>query len=301
MLYEAAYGPSLIVILKIAKLAVMIKTKIAIQGQEGSFHAEAATRLFGSDVELIGCPNFTAAFKAVSSGQADHAVVAIENSLYGTINDTYDLLSEQHAWVAGEVYLEIHHQLIGLPSSELSQINEVHSQAPALGQCRAWLEQHLPHAKLIEESDTAGSVALVKSWNDPAKAAIASKAAADLHQLPILAADIEDHHRNYTRFIRLDAQRPANLSQATKTSLALVTDHTPGSLVSALAAFSDLGMNMTMLHSRPIPTDAWHYTFYLDVEAGIGDTSLSRALEILKTQNCQVTIFGSYPKANLSS
>ncbi len=273
--------------------------KIAIQGQDGSYHDIATGQFFGDSAERVSCDSFADVFKAVAEGRVEAGVCALENSLYGSINDVYDLLVKYDFWIDGEVYLPIRHQLIGLPGAVLSDIREIHSQAPALGQCEDYLDTHLANAQRVEQHDTAASVALVKSWGDPAKAAIASQRAAELHGLSILAADIEDHHENYTRFIVLYAKEPANSTDsADKTSLILTTSNKVGALHQALGAFADNNINLTKLQSRPIAGERWKYMFYVDIESGLHDNSTVSALKKLEAQDCTVRILGSYARAH---
>lgn len=270
-----------------------VSTKVAIQGQVASFHDFAARQFFGGDIEIMGYETFAETCASLAAGQADQAVLAIENSLYGSLNETYDLLLRHKFWVHGEVYLQVHQYLIGLPGAKLADIQEVYSMPVALGQCDEFLDHHLPHAKRIEHHDTTGSVIDIKKWADPTKAAIAGRAAAEYYQLALLAEKIETHKQNYTRFMVLQRDSTA-VAGADKTSLILVTDHRPGALVQALGAFAERGINLTKLQSRPIPGEAWHYLFYLDVNAGLQSPALQATLADLKTQNCQVTTLGTY-------
>lgn len=266
---------------------------IAIQGQAASFHHIATRHFFGEDSTIVPCDTFAATFKALQT--SDFAVVAIENSLFGSINKVYDLLLKEHCWIIGEVYLRIEQCLIGIPGTEIKSIAEVHSQLEALAQCEEYLDSTLPYARRIEHHDTAASVADVKKWNDPAKAAIASRAAAELHGMEILAYEIETNKQNYTRFVVLQKQQ-AVIPGATKTSLVLRThgDTKAGALHHALGVFAKRNINITMLHSRPIIGKAWHYMFYLDVEIPY-DQSFEAIERELVCLGCGITVLGSYP------
>jgi prephenate dehydratase len=268
--------------------------KIAIQGQQASFHDIAARQFFGQDIDIIACETFAETFERLADGQAEQAVVAIENSLFGSINEVYDLLLKEKTWIRGEVYQHISQCLIGLPGASLANIKEVHSHPVALAQCEAYLNANLPQAERFEHHDTAGSVADVKQWNDPTKAAIASRGAAELHGMAVLAEEIETHKQNYTRFVVVQPQPPASSEVTSKTSMVLVTSHQPGALYHALGAFAKQSINLTKLQSRPIIGQTWHYMFYVDVSVGSTDPALQTALVELKTQNCEVTILGSY-------
>lgn len=266
--------------------------KIAIQGYEASFHHIAARQFFHEDIEIIPCDSFPETFRSLK--HADYAVVAIENSLFGSINKVYDLLLNERCWIVGEVYLRIEQCLIGLPGVTIDQITEVHSQLEALAQCEEFLDTALPKVKRLEHHDTAASVADIKQWNDPTKAAIASRQAAELHSMQILAAEIETNKQNYTRFVVVQ-QRQTAVPGANKTSLVLRThgDTRPGALHHALGVFAERGINMTMLHSRPVVGKAWHYMFYIDLETSYDDNFKEMVIE-LEAVGCSVDLLGSY-------
>jgi prephenate dehydratase len=280
--------------------------KIAIQGEAGSFHEIAAHRYFGSDVELVCCQTFPEVFAALHNGEADMAVVAIGNSRYGDIDHVYDVLISNHLkkeavryWIAGEVYIEISQCLLGVKGSGLETIKEVHSQAPALGQCFDFLHDKLPGVLHVEQEDTALSAKLVAKWNDKTKAAIASKTAAELHGLEVLAEGIQDDNVNVTRFLVL-APHPAVTNLGfNKTSLLMKTSHQPGSLAKALVLFSDLDINLSYLQSVPIPKQPFQYRFYIDMETGVGEQRVQKALATLDNWGYEVDILGSYKKAEL--
>lgn len=267
--------------------------KIAIQGVEASFHDIAARQFFGDDTAIVPCETFAETFQALAAGRATRAVVAIENSLFGSINEVYDLLLKYKFWISGEVYLRVEQCLIGLPGTQLAKVKEVHSHPVALAQCEEFLDTRLAHAERFEHHDTAASVIDIKKWGDPTKVAIASAQAATRQGLAILAHEIETNQQNYTRFVVLQPHRH-NLLNANKTSLILVTDHKPGALYNALGAFAERDLNLTKLQSRPIIGQAWHYMFYVDVAADLSTKAFEQALAALQQQHCEVTILGSY-------
>ncbi len=274
--------------------------KVAIQGQHASFMDIAARQFFGNEITIVPRSTFAEAFAALDTNSADNVTIAIENSLYGSINPVYDLLLKYKFWIKGEVYLRIEQCLIGLPGTRLEKIKEVWSQREALGQCEEYLNTVLTNASRIEFHDTAASVAEIKRLNDSSKTAIASSAAAKLHGLEILEHGIETHKQNYTRFVVL-AKQPQQNPQANKTSLIIgIADQTlgigdkPGTLYHALGAFAKQNINLTKLQSRPLIGKAWHYIFYVDVDSGLQTSSMQTALTDLQDQKCQVTILGSY-------
>lgn len=266
--------------------------KIAIQGEAASFHAIAAEQYFGNAVELIYCDSFESVFEAVASQNADYAVCAIENSLFGSINQTYDLLVKHQFLICGEVYLRIEQNLIALPATKLADIKEVYSHPVALAQCQEFLKNNLPETERVEYGDTAGAVRFIKETNNRQLAAIASQAAADLYGLAVLESGIETNKQNYTRFIVL--QRQASLDHSTdKSSLIIRTSHQPGALHDALGVFAKHKINLSKLQSRPIIGKAWHYMFYVDISLGAGKL-LDSVIDELSDQDCQVKLLGSY-------
>jgi prephenate dehydratase len=269
--------------------------RIAIQGVAGSYHHIAAMNYFGENVQLLCCKTFPEVFEALSSKHADIAVVAAENSTAGSVHPVYDLLLQYQFAITGEVYESIHHCLIGQPNTELKQVTKVYSHSMALPQCTDFLDKQLPHAERIEYSDTAASVALIKQMNDPHAAAIASSLAAEIHGLPVLQANIENHQNNATRFLVLDINPAAN-TKANKSSLVLETPHQPGALWHALGVFASADANLAKLESRPIPHEPWHYQFLLDVE--LAGESLNDILQKLKSMGCSVRMLGSYTSNN---
>ena len=271
---------------------------VAIQGQPGSYHDVARKRYFDNGHELLCRDTFAAVFSDVASGQADYGLVAIENSLYGSINDVYDLLLKHRLWIGGEVYTTIHHCLLGTDADiDIADIQTVHSHALAFAQCEDYLTDQLPQAQRSVEADTAGSAALVARHANPHVCAIASREAAALHDLVIVAADIESNPHNYTRFIVLQ-RHPHTEEQADKTSIILRTDHKPGSLYKALGAFYDHNINLAKLESRPIVGTVWDYQFYLDFEAGLHKPRVEQTLDQLRSTGCEIIELGTYIAGN---
>lgn len=271
---------------------------VAIQGQKGSFHHQAAVQFFGDDVAINSCDTFKDVFQAVTTGNTDFGIVAIENSLFGSINPVYDLLLRSGCQIIGEVYLRIEHCLIGLSGADVGKITEVHSQLEALAQCEDYLDKNLPDAKRFEEHDTAASVEMIKTWGDSTKAAIASRQAAELHDMHIIAEGIETNQENYTRFVVIQKSGETP-DDANKTSLVLTTkaDTKPGALYKALGAFAKRDVNLTMLQSRPLVGKAWHYLFYVDLETASSSPEFKETLSELHELGFDVTVLGSYKSA----
>lgn len=269
--------------------------KIAIQGYPASYHAIAAASFFDEDIELLSHNTFEGVFEDVINQGAEYGIVAIENSLYGTINEVYDLMHNKKIWIVGEIYLKIQHCLIGQPGAKLNDITEIYSHPVALAQCRKYLDNNLGNAERFEHHDTAHSVAEVKASGSKHKAAIASHEAATLHNMHIIQSNIEDNHQNYTRFFVL-RKTPLQQTESNKTSLILKMpgDAKPGALLKALEVFAKNNINISMLHSRPIIGKAWHYMFYLDVNAGSHTDIMRKVVKNLNKQGCSVEILGSY-------
>lgn len=265
--------------------------KVAIQGLEASFHAIAARRLFGQSCQLIPCQTFREVFERTKNGEADRAVVAIENSLYGSINDVYDLLLRYKFWIQNEVYEQISLHLVGTEGTRLSDITDVYSQAPALAEADVFLDTHLPKAERHEHTDTALAAKEVAQWQDSKKAAIASEIAAQDYGLAILRRNIETHHDNYTRFIALSPATAEPAPSSDKTSITFETSDTPGSLHAALGVFAGRGINLTKLESRPIIGKAWQYMYYVDCAAQLDST----VLDDLQRHATNIHVLGSYP------
>lgn len=265
--------------------------RVAIQGQVGSFHHTVADRWF-DDYELVPCDTFHDVFEAIARGTADQAVVAIENSLYGSIADVYDLLLKYKYPVVGELVEHIHLQLMTKSGVKLHDITEVYSHPVALNQCREWLEEHLPDAEIIEHHDTAGAVAYVKELDSPYTAAVAGRQASELYDLPILISDIEDEKTNLTRFVVLDPLKSPVTVDANKASLVITTTHHSGALYEALGVFAQHKVNLTKLQSRPIRGKSFQYQFFIDAE--INTETLAAATNGLEQKDCHVTLLGHY-------
>lgn len=275
--------------------------KISIQGQVASFHHIAAQSYF-NDPDILGCQSFEQTITALTNKITDFAIVAIENSLYGTINEVYDLILSKEVKICGEIYLRIEQNLISLPDASLNEIAEVYSHPVALAQCEDFLDKQLTNVSRFERHDTAGSVIDIKKWGDKSKAAIASESAAKLHGMKVLARSIETNKQNYTRFVVLC--RKDNLTSNTnsnKTSIVLQAqaDNKPGSLVNALNIFAKNNINITALHSRPVIGRAWHYMFYIDLEIIKSSKVYDQIFTKLGKLGYKAIVLGDYTKASI--
>lgn len=266
--------------------------RVAIQGTAGSFHHQAVKAWFaGNEFSLVPAETFTKAFSLLENGEADVAVLAVENSIHGSLTETLDLIEQHRYPITGELYLRIHQQLIGLRGAPLSKIKYVYSQPVALAQCSNYLAEKLPSATPVDYHDTTASVAYVKQQNDPTIAAVAGIDAAKEYGLFLLAKDIEDNKENFTRFLVIDPSGKVP-SRANKSSFVLTTTHLPGSLAHVLTIFARAGVNLTKLQSRPIVGDAWKYRFYIDLEAA--GPKLHELLGEVRQTGATVTALGEY-------
>jgi prephenate dehydratase len=269
--------------------------KIAIQGYEGSFHQEAATLFFGKNVEVIFCNTFKEVIKIASNKNQSHgAVIAIENSIAGSILPNYTLIQKSKLKIVGEVYLPIKQHLLVNKGVKIEDIKEVQSHYMALLQCSDYLETG--KWKLIESDDTALSAKHIAQYKSKHVAAVAGKLAAELYHLEILVPNIHTQKNNYTRFLVLSSGENY-VEDANKASIQFYTNHTKGSLPAVLANIANCGINLSKLQSMPIPGSKFQYSFYADLEFD-NKQQLEKALTVIKKQTENVIVFGLYKNGN---
>jgi prephenate dehydratase len=270
-----------------------MKKKIAIQGFEGSFHQAAARSFFGNDVQVICCSTFRDVVRiADDKSSSDGGLMAIENSIAGSILPNYNLLQKSNLKIIGEVYLQIDQNLLVNPGVSLDDIREVHSHPMALLQCMDYLEKH--NWKLIETEDTALSAQHVHQHKSKHIAAIAGELAAELFELNMIAPNIHTQKNNYTRFWVLEnAETAEKVSDANKASVIFQTDHSKGSLAKVLTKISEGDVNLSKLQSMPIPGSDWKYSFHADCEFTHID-QLNKVLEKIKPFTADVKVYGIY-------
>ena len=273
----------------------MMNKKISIQGFEGSFHQVAARQFFGNDVEIICCSTFREVVNIASNKNvSDGGVMAIENSLAGSILPNYNLLQKSHLKIVGEIYLRINQNLLINPGVTLEDIREVHSHPMALLQCMDYLEKY--NWKLIETEDTALSAKHIHQHRSKHIAAIASKLAAELYQLNIVAPNIHTLRNNYTRFLVLEIPETAQeIDDANKASINFHTDHSKGSLAKVLSKIADGDINLSKLQSFPIPGSDWKYSFHADLEF-TGLEQFNKVIKNIKPLTESLRIYGVYKK-----
>ena len=269
--------------------------KIAIQGYAGSFHQVAALQYFGNETTIVPCATFRELIKLAANKKETHGgIMAIENSIAGSILPNYILLQKSNLHIVGEVYLRIEQNLLVYPGVRLNDIKEVHSHPMALLQCVDFLEQH--NWKLIETEDTALSAQQIHKKRSPHIAGIASKLAADLFDLEILAPNIHTQKNNYTRFLVLQKDN-VEVEQADKASINFQTNHTKGSLAKVLSKVSEEGINLSKLQSMPIAGTNFKYSFHADLEFDTVN-QLNKALKSIEPLIENVKILGIYKNGN---
>jgi prephenate dehydratase len=272
--------------------------KVTIQGYEGSFHQVAARQFFGKNVEVIPCATFKQVVQiGEDSKQSDGGVMAIENSIAGSILPNYNLLQKSKLQVIGEVYLSISQNLLVYPGVKLEEIKEVHSHPMAILQCLDYLENQ--DWKLVETEDTALSAKQVRQHKSKHVAAIASKFAAKLFDLDVIGPDIHTLKNNITRFLILvPAKQKVEVEDADKASIYFQTDHSKGILSKVLAKIAHGGANLSKLQSMPIPGSTFKYGFYADIEFE-QKKQLDKLLAELKLMTKNFKLFGLYKKGKV--
>lgn len=270
--------------------------RVAFQGERGAFSEEAAVRLLGNDVTLVPRPTFESLFAAIEDGAADYILAPVENSLAGSVHWSYDLLLENELLhIAGEVVIPVRHCLIACAGASFDRVRTVQSHPVALAQCARFFAAN-PQVRRVAAEDTAGSVAEVVRSGDHARAAIASRRAAEVYGGTILREGLEDHAENYTRFVLLTPSAVVP-DGADKLSLVVKLAHRPGALHNALEPFARRGIDLLKIESRPIKGRPWEYHFYLDLQASAADEKVVSALAELEERAAEVRVLGCYPSA----
>ena len=267
--------------------------RVSIQGYAGAFH-EAAARMHFTDREVVTVPahTFTDVVSQVEDGRSDVGLMAIENTLAGSLMANYDLLQTADLRITAEVYLRIRLNLMALPGTQLQDLREVYSHPVALMQCRDFFKAW-PRIEVIEAVDTALSAREVMEKGDPARGAIASSAAAELYGLEILAPGIETNKLNHTRFLVLEKGRDHSEDQGNKVSMSFSTSHESGSLHKVLNVLAAYEINLTKIQSKPIVGRPWEYRFHVDFLLE-GHVTLSQALEAIRPITRELRVLGVY-------
>ena len=272
--------------------------KIGIQGIKGSFHHQVALEYFDEQVDLDECLSFEVLVDNLLNNASTEAVMAIENSIAGSIIPNYALIDKNDLHINGEYYLDIHQNLMALPSQNISEITEVHSHPMALLQCMDFLKNH-PHIKLVEDKDTAETAHRIHKNQLVGIAAIASKVAASLYNLEIIAPEIQTINNNRTRFFIISKNKNEIVKEnINKASIKFELDDTPGSLATVLNVMNNCKLNLTKIQSMPIIETPFHYSFFVDVVFE-KYKHFEKAKKIVELMTTHFKVLGEYKNGNL--
>ena len=275
-----------------------MKLKIAIQGIKGSNHHQVAKDYFGDDVTFVECSSFDILVDHLINKTADKGVMAIENSIAGSIIPNYALVFHKNLHIIGEKYLNIHHNLMALKGQTIDDIKEVRSHPMALLQCNEFFKNY-SHIKLVEDIDTAETAKSIQENQLNGIAAIAPKVAAELYDLEIIHSEIQTIKDNATRFIIVKTQNKAlPEEEINKASVRFITDHKRGSLAAILNVMSDCNLNLTKIQSLPVIQTPWKYSFFVDVTFE-KYKHFSKAKALLEIMAEEFKVLGEYKNARI--
>ncbi|RPI75450.1 MAG: prephenate dehydratase [Ignavibacteriales bacterium] len=266
---------------------------VAFQGERGAFSEIAAEKFFNKKIITSPVYSFEEVFGNVNKELSDYGIIPVENTLYRSVFENYDLLLKYKVYVVGELNLQIHHCLISQEKYSLKEIKKVYSHYQALGQCSRFLES-LENIEVVPTYDTAGSVLIVKQNNDEPSAAIASSYAAKIYKMKILAKNIQNKKINYTRFFIISRKKFEPPLINPKSTLSFDLKSVPGALHKALGVFANAGINLSMIESRPIPEKPFQYTFYVDISGDVEDENIKQALKELSNLTITIKKIGTY-------
>jgi len=270
-----------------------MKNRIAIQGAEGSNHHKVARDFYGDTIVLKECLSFDVLVDSLLDKTAQKGIMAIENTIAGSIIPNYALIDANNLHICGEEYLNIHHHLMALPGQKIEDITEVCSHPMALLQCKEFFKKY-PHIKLVEDVDTAEVAKRISRNQLKRVAAIAPKLAAEIFGLEVLEDEIQTMKDNATRFVIVQTEKPTNgIDQINKASLKFQLDHKRGSLAAILNVLSDCKMNLTKIQSLPVIESPWKYSFFVDVtfDAYI---EYEKAIAIIELMATEFKVLGAY-------
>lgn len=269
--------------------------KIVFQGIEGAYTELALKQYFGENADSYHVDTWRDAMEALKNGEADYAVLPIENSSAGIVSENYDLMVEYDNYIVGEQIIRIDHALLGLPEAEIEDITDIYSHPQALMQCSKYLEDNRNWEK-HSMKNTAMSAQKIKEDGQISKAAIASALTADIYRLKVLDKAIQNNKNNYTRFI-IVTNRKIFEKKANKISISFEIPHKSGSLYHKLSHFIYNGINMNKIESRPVQGKAWEYRFFVDIDGNLNDAAVQNALRGLKEETIQLKVLGNYASA----
>jgi len=268
---------------------------VAYLGPPATHTHLACFEYFGSSVQTQPKESIQEVFEAVEKRKANYGVVPIENSTEGSVNQTLDRLIESEVMICGEVMIQVSHHLLS-HTGKLDDIRKIASHPSALEQCRKWLRKNFPHVEVAEAASTAKAAQMAAE--DSKTAAIASSLAAQLYGLKIVESRIEDYLSNYTRFLVIGLHTNARTGKD-KTSILFSISHAPGSLYQALKPFSEKGINLTKIESRPMKGKPWEYIFFVDIEGHAEDAPIREVMAELEGNTLFLKVVGSYPQRSL--
>ena len=273
--------------------------KISIQGVEGAFHEIAARKYFNDEIQVVPQLTFQDVANDVENESSDHGIMAIENSIAGTLLPNYRLIHDKNIKVVGEIYLRIVQNLMVLPNQKIEEITEVHSHPIAILQCKEFLNQY-PHIKVVESEDTALSAKMIKDGSKKGFGAIAGELAADLYELDIINPSIETNKQNYTRFLVLEKGRDIEIFDGEgKLSVVFDLPHKMGALAETLTLISSHKVNLSKLQSYPIIGSKWNYHFIADLEYE-NKSQIENLLDVLTKSVHSIHVLGSYKKGEIT-
>jgi prephenate dehydratase len=266
--------------------------KVSFQGERGAYSEDAAVSFFSEKIETVPLATFSDVIESTEKGNTQYSVIPVENSLEGSVGESYDLLLSTGLTAVGEIYYRVRHCLIGFDS--IQNIDTVYSHPQALGQCRKFIQKY--KLKTIPAYDTAGSVKIIKDLNKKNIGCIASRRASKIYNVPVIADGIEDNSNNYTRFLVLSKTK---FQDGNKTSIIFSVKHEAGALFNILKEFNDYKINLTKIESRPNKSTPWEYNFYVDFDGAQGEPKIKELLEKINQRSLFLKILGSYKKAKL--
>jgi chorismate mutase/prephenate dehydratase len=269
-----------------------VNCRVVYQGVPGAYSYIAMSRFFGKSVANFNVPTWRDAMEAVKKGEADYAVLPIENSTAGIVADVYDLLQEYNNYIIAETYVKVEHALMGLPGTDINKINTVYSHPQGFMQCERYLSGHKDWQQ-ISQSNTAGSAKKILAEKDPTHAAIASVEAAEVYGLKVLQEKINDLDNNTTRFVIVTNTRKF-VKGAGKMSIVFETKNEAGTLYNLLSHIIYNGLNMNKIESRPIEGRNWDYRFFVDFEGNIDDAPVMNALRGIQEEAISIKLLGNY-------
>ena len=267
--------------------------KVAFQGERGAFSEIASKKFFTDNIITSPSFSFEEVFIKVKSGSQKFGVIPIENSLYGSVFESYDLLLKYSLTIVGELNLQINHHLLASDNYKLNQIKKVYSHPQALGQCSEFLKK-LKNAELVPTYDTAGSALISLKDKSVANVAVASREASEIYNLKILKSNIQNNRENFTRFLVISKSKIYQEYLKPKTSICFELKSMPGALFKALSVFALREIDLFKIESRPIPHKPFQYIFYTDLLGSLEDEKVKKAINHLSEISISIKKFGTY-------